>query len=408
MKNEDLYDLSEYLDESYIEEVGRLRMDNDKEGYAGQSADVISIDKKYRRRLSGAAVAVIAFACVLVLSGGVVWAMTNTGLKEFFFSNSDKEFNEMYTTGGKEYNIGTHKIVYEGSLYDKGVEEICLYFSVWDEQGHPVDLDEEEPEPMEHSTYDLYATDYTQATFVNMIPYKIGDDVWGLLIDGARDVYMSTNGNSIYFTISRYTLDCFFGFRYTELPEYQDFAFTILNKDEIHRLNIELRKLERDEETGRPKDIPEQYDPDAGEWYKQIDDYAGMHAEVAKIINKFDMRGVNGVTSTAQVVQIDDLKLTIGRMSLIMEYGIKDCNVESFTLIREDGTRTEFRLSEEYCDQRGTPTDIRANWLIDGVPNRFLGGGAYINKGLVFIYNFGYILKDDEKVKIEANGRIYE
>ena len=66
------------------------------------------------------------------------------------------------------------------------------------------------------------------------------------------------------------------------------------------------------------------------------------------------------------------------------------------------------RLSEEYCDQRGTPTDIRANWLIDGVPNRFLGGGAYINKGLVFIYNFGYILKDDEKVKIEVNGRIYE
>gem|GEM_PF-4471686 len=241
-----------------------------------------------------------------------------------------------------------------------------------------------------------------------MIPYKIGDDVWGLLIDGARDAYMSTNGNSIYFTITRYTLDCFFGFKYTELPEYQDFTFTILNKSEIHRLNKELRELDRDEETGRVKDIPEQYDPDADVCYKQIDDYAGMHAEVAKIINKFDMRGVDGVTSTPQVIQIDDLKLTIGRMSLIMEYGLKDCDVEHFSVIREDGTRTEFRLSEEYCDQRGNPTSIRLDWLIDGAHDHFLGGGSYINKGLILIYNLGYILKDDEKVKIEVNGRIYE
>ena len=29
MKNDDLFDLSEYLDESYIEEVGRMRMSND-------------------------------------------------------------------------------------------------------------------------------------------------------------------------------------------------------------------------------------------------------------------------------------------------------------------------------------------------------------------------------------------
>ena len=151
-----------------------------------------------------------------------------------------------------------------------------------------------------------------------------------------------------------------------------------------------------------------EYDPDARVWYKQIDDYAGIHAEVAKIINKYDMMGVEGMTSTAQVVQIGNLKLTIGRMSLIMEYGINDSIVDNFTIIREDGTRTEFRLSEEYCDQMGNPTDIRLNWMIDGVQNYFLGGGAYINKGIALVYNFGYILGNDEKVKIEVDGKIYE
>ncbi len=407
MKNDDLFDLSEYLDESYIEEVGRMRMSNDIKGYDGQNSDIICINKNSRRRLPRAAAAVIAFACVLALSGGVVWAMTNTGLKEFFFNNSDKEFNELYTNGGKEYNIGEHKIVYEGSIYDKGVEQICLYFSVWDAQGQPVDLPAE-LEEVKDSSYELYSNDYTEATFTELIPYKIGDDIWGLLIDGAKDAHISTNGNGIYFTISRFDLDHFNGYRYMELPEYQDFTFTILNKDEINRLNKELSEIIRVEERDIEKEIPMEYDPDARVWYKQIDDYAGIHAEVVKIINKYDMKGVEGMTSTAQVVQIDNLKLTIGRMSLIMEYGINDSIVDNFTIIREDGTRTEFRLSEEYCDQMGNPTDIRLNWMIDGVQNYFLGGGASINKGIALVYNFGYILGNDEKVKIEVNGKIYE
>ena len=155
MKNDDLFDLSEYLDESYIEEVGRMRVSNDIKGYDGQNSDIICINKNNRRRLPRAVAAVIAFACVLALSGGVVWAMTNTGLKDFFFNNSDKEFNELYTTGGKEYNIGEHKMVYEGSIYDKGVEQICLYFSVWDAQGQPADLPAELEEVKDYS-YELY------------------------------------------------------------------------------------------------------------------------------------------------------------------------------------------------------------------------------------------------------------
>lgn len=402
MKNDDLLGISETIDESYIEEVGKLRMDNDINRCDVKRAGIISIDKESRHGLSRAAVAVIAFTCVLAFSGGVVWAMTNTGLKDFFFGRkSDNEFDELYLNGGKEYNIGDHRIVYEGSLYDKGVEEICLYFSAWDAQGQPVDLDENLKE-MRFTSYELYSNDYTEATFTDLVPYKLGDDIWGLLIDGAKDVHMSTNGNSIYFTISRFNLDHFNGYRYDVLPEYQDFTFTVLNKDEINELNKDLKNLSRN------KDLPLEYDPDAKQWYKEIDDYTGMHAKVLNILSKYDMLSVEGETSTVQKIQVENLKLTIGRTCLIMEYGLNENIVEEFTMIREDGTKTNFKLSEEYCDSMGNPTDVRVNWIIDGVQNRYNGGGAYVGKGLALVYNFGCILGNNEKVKIEANGKVYE
>ena len=80
----------------------------------------------------------------------------------------------------------------------------------------------------------------------------------------------------------------------------------------------------------------------------------------------------------------------------------------SMRMIREDGTKTNFKLSEEYCDSMGNPTDVRVNWIIDGVQNRYNGGGAYVGKGLALVYNFGCILGNNEKVKIEANGKVYE
>ena len=55
MKNDDLFDLSEYLDESYIEEVGRMRVSNDIKGYDGQNSDIICINKNSWRKLPKAA-----------------------------------------------------------------------------------------------------------------------------------------------------------------------------------------------------------------------------------------------------------------------------------------------------------------------------------------------------------------
>ena len=61
-----------------------------------------------RTGMSKVAVAVAAFASVLVLSGGIAWAMNSEAIKDFFFPNSEKEFKEVYTEVGREYDLGDY------------------------------------------------------------------------------------------------------------------------------------------------------------------------------------------------------------------------------------------------------------------------------------------------------------
>ena len=65
-----------------------------------------------KRGMPKLAVAALAFVCVLALSGGVVWAMNSAAIKDFFFPNSEEEFKQVYTEVGKEYDLGSHKIIF--------------------------------------------------------------------------------------------------------------------------------------------------------------------------------------------------------------------------------------------------------------------------------------------------------
>ena len=250
--------------------------------------------------------------------------------------------------------------------------------------------------------YELYPSYFTETTATWLQPFRLGNDVWGLLVNGTETINTLTDGNSIFFTIPRrFTMDK--TYRYTTPPQWQDFRFTILDVSEIDRLNDELMELSR----GKERQF--YYDQDAKQWTFEKVDYDSTQAEITRILNKYDMLGVNRISAPAQVVQLENFKLTIGRMNLIMEYKEEDRAIESFTLIRSDGTRTEFRLDEEYCDSAHNPTDTRINWMVDGVEgNLFSGGGSYIGGEIKLVYNFGFILGNDEKVTIEANGKTYK
>ncbi|MBR4782260.1 MAG: hypothetical protein IK014_13005 [Lachnospiraceae bacterium] len=83
-----------------------------------------------------------------------------------------------------------------------------------------------------------------------------------------------------------------------------------------------------------------------------------------------------------------------------------------FTLIREDGTRIDF-TKEEFIDGYNSATTeetIGNMWTVSGIDSNGRFGGGFQEKDgeSTLTYNFGYILGLNEKVKIEANGNIYE
>ena len=128
------------IDDKFINEANPYKNDYENNGRATETFEKEDDQKviKIGRRLPKIAVAAIAFACVLVLGGGVVWAMTASPLKDYLFKNSDKEFEQVYTEVGKEYIFGNHKVVYEGSSYEEAVGQGYLSFSFWDLDGKPM------------------------------------------------------------------------------------------------------------------------------------------------------------------------------------------------------------------------------------------------------------------------------
>lgn len=407
MKKENISQIISHIDEKYIDEATLFAM-NHKSGKSPSDGSIS--DRKLNQRvyrLPRIATAAIVLICVLTLGGAAAWAMTgNFAFRDFFFKNSEKEFENLYVNEHREFTVGDHKLVFEGSIYDEAVEEILLNFSVWDAQGQPVELDGNLEDLSVKSYngryYELYPSYFTETTATWLQPFRLGNDVWGLLVNGTETINTLTDGNSIFFTIPRrFTMDK--TYRYTTPPQWQDFRFTILDVSEIDRLNDELMELSR----GKERQF--YYDQDAKQWTFEKVDYDSTQAEITRILDKYDMLGVNRISAPAQVVQLENFKLTIGRMNLIMEYKEEDRAIESFTLIRSDGTRTEFRLDEEYCDSAHNPTDTRINWMVDGVEgNLFSGGGSYIGGEIKLVYNFGFILGNDEKVTIEANGKTYK
>lgn len=411
MKKENISQIISHIDEKYIDEATLFEIEHKSEKALSDGS--ISDRKLNQRlyRLPRIATVAIVLICVLTLGGAAAWAMTgNFAFRDFFFKNSEKEFENLYVNEHREFPVGDHKLVFEGSIYDEAVEEILLNFSVWDAQGQPVELDGNLEDLRVKSYngryYELYPNYFTETTATWLQPFRLKNDVWGLLVSGTKIINTLIEDNNIFFVISRFTLDTANN-NFTTTPEWQDFRFTVLNADEIDKLNEELMELARN----RERDF--YYDQDTQRWTFQKVDYDSTNAEITRILNDYHMTDVNRTdeltSAPAQVIQLGNFKLTIGRMNLVMEYRESERTIESFTLIREDGTRTEFKLDEEYCDSAHNPTDTRVNWLVDGVEGKhFRGGGAYVGEGIKLIYGYGFILRNDEKVTIEANGKTYQ
>lgn len=371
MKEEDLiYSLSK-LDPEIIEKADPSATSKHK---------VVPIKKG----MSKMAVAAIAFACVLVLGGGIAWAMNSSAIKDYFFPNSDEEFKEIYTDVGREYDLGDYKLVLEGSAYEEAVEQGYLNFSIWDKEGNPVVLT---GDTCKMDDARLPANLLTPNRYIWAHKFKTGVTKWYFVGTYYSGLFVDHKDNNLFIMYSTLTCD--------NAYEEKEFRFFILNEEQWEFFCSDIESLNENELCTYT------YDKETDRMIANYDQ-TSLLPEVVEVIDRYDPCGIETVSYPVQVFNIGNVKLTIGRANIKLEYNIYDCELGDFVLRRADGTELHFNRH-----MNGAPHFV---WSIEE--------GTYINKGTgsgdsdtgasIEGLNYGFILGPDEKVTIEADGKIYE
>ncbi len=399
------------IDDKFINEANPY-----KNGYEnnGQVAETFAKEDdqkvtKIGRRLPKIAVAAIAFACVLVLGGGVVWAMTASPLKDYLFKNSDKEFEQVYTEVGKEYIFGNHKVVYEGSSYEEAVGQGYLSFSFWDLDGKPMNKqnilinaskEKRGIDVRSQLSKNITLIRHTFSDFLNLD----GDEAY-LITLYSDNLHIMLDENNMYVKFSRVDLSEDYVEKYKDKP----FCFMLLNKEQFDELKNEIGELEAKVEAKELLTYSFEKDDETGLENRPVRyfDMDYVQPELMELLQKYDLSRVESITSEPQVIWINNAKMTIGRMDMTIIYNVNDCTLKDFSIRRENGTVVNFmwkRVGGVYG------RDFTWEVSVDGEDFHNLGSGGRdsIKGDWISTFNYGFILGDNEKVTIEVDGQIYE
>ncbi len=343
---------------------------------ASSSAAGISVKNVFRT-------AAAFFCCILALVGLSAWAMTgNTAFRRFFFEDSDEEFDTVYDGYQKELIVGGYKIVFDGLVYEDSVKQGILSFSVWDAEGQPVEVNGN----VMQLPLDMELNEYTCYTCIQH--YKAGEDEWYILLNNINGISVMPSENNIFIAFSMLGLDTP---AYTERG-FTDFQLLMLDGEDYRKLKSDIDELDTD-------DLLEvRWDP-VSESNTVIDHYDRVGEALSSILNRYDPLTFDITEFPVQIVQVENLKLTIGRMNIMMEYDPKECTVNSFTMIRENGESINF--TREFISEAGI------HWKVEGLTDNQYAAGVGTDEQFRVCCNFGFIMGSEEKVTIVANGNTY-
>lgn len=352
-----------------------------------------------KRGMPKIAVVALAFVCVLALSGGVVWAMNSAAIKDFFFPNSEEEFKQVYTEVGKEYDLGSHKIIFEGAAYEEAVQQGYLNFSVWDKEGNPFDIQES---IIKYGTKsERLSAPLLTARFIHADKIRIGNDECYIVSIYNNGMFTFPEENNLFLKISRLDHDK----DGEDLYKDKDFLFLILNKDQWKNFNEDLKALNEKELCTFT------YDKETDKVIANFDENA-LLPEVMEVVNKYDPCHIESVNYPAQVITIGNVKITAGRTDMLLDYNVDNCDLGDFIIRRADGTELKLIKQENYYlkgDGSGEKWHS-ITWQVEDAKqyNTGIGGQDGKTGNAKYGFNYGFILGADEKVTIETNGQIYE
>ena len=329
---------------------------------------VVSISRK----MSKTAVIIITAIFVLVIGGGIAWAMSASGLKNFFFKDNDSSFETVYMEGGREYDFGEYKVSFTGYAYDGGVGRGYLQFGFTDISGNPLDIST----MLEYDKdirFDRAKSELTRKTSVN--GYTLGDQKIIFLFMNTGSRYTILNGSDMLVKFKAETKDFY--------SEAESVRFLVLSGEEWKKICEEMDAINEDDVCNLT------YDPDrmVPVYYYDID---SMQSEVVDILEKYAPVDIISTTKEPQFIETGGLKVTVGRMDILFEYNIEECDVKSFTLRRKDGTELVFRRKDD------------ESWTVEGIDSTktYSSGGRYGGK-VRLDYTMGFVLGPEEKVEIE-------
>ena len=329
---------------------------------------VVSISRK----MSKTAAIIITAIFVLVIGGGIAWAMSASGLKDFFFKDNDRSFETVYMEGGREYDFGEYRVSFTGYAYDGGVGRGYLQFGFTDTSGNPLDLGTMLQYDKDIS-FDREKSELTRKTSVN--GYTLGDQKIVFLFMNTGSRYTILNGSDMLVKFKAETKDFY--------SEPEPVRFLVLTGEEWKKICEEIDAINEDDVCNLT------YDPDrmVPVYYYDID---SMQSEVVDILERYAPVDIISTTKEPQFIEKGGLKITVGRMDILFEYNIEECDVKSFTLRRKDGTELVFRRKDD------------ESWTVEGIDSTktYSSGGRYGGK-VRLDYTMGFVLGPEEKVEIE-------
>jgi len=357
MNKEKISEIINNIDDGFVAEAASYNAEKKDNG----KNTVISIqeDRKMNRGFKhGVGFVAMIAACIILLGGVTAYAFNYEAINKFLFGKTDETiFNEVYTSLEKEYVIGNHKLVLNGTIYDDATDVAYISFNVLDNEGKSVSIDNMKCQEFLGGSEKLGYETMTQC-------FKAGDDKLYFLLTYTDMMYVSPVGENNTYVICANKTD------EGEDVENKQIQYAIMDEEAWLKANEEVNKLDFS--------------------YMSVTDSDYM-PPVLDILDNYGLTSIESKNLTGTRIAADKCEVVVGRTNIMVSYN--ENNGQDIILMMEDGTKYEL------------VKDGKIDLTLGDYFGKISGNG---NGEMTAILGFGGITKENEDLTLIVDGVEYK
>ena len=324
-----------------------------------------------KRKLSKVAlVAIVAICSVILLSGVLVYAFYHDAISEYFFGKDGNKITEIYNREDKVYSFGRNKIVLHGTICDNATGVVYLSFEIEDLDGCTLE-DEIKVSPLSF----LGQIDAEMQRHLSLLNCKIGND-------DCYIIFSNCDGFQCRIVKNMFFVKCYINQNAIKDDKY--FGCLVLDRVGFQSLLDEYSSLDVNEILYAGNERYYEFSVE-----NQFFDIKQVQPEMMELLEKHGLERIKQDNLTVKYVDVDSASVVFGKTDCYVKYNMND-NIESITLIREDGTELQI---------------IKNGELVNN--GQYAYGGVDKKSGDVYYqYGYGFVLDDQEKIIIKINDSV--